>query len=113
MQAQSVQIIGIYADPPEVNKRFQEKLGLPFQILSDIECRLVQALNVPVSRKHPMAKIRRYADGFPQPSVFIFDAQGEQQFSWIQTPKLTNAYGAARRMSPEEIVSKVKEVAGS
>ena len=113
MSADSVQIIGISADPPEVNKRFQEKLGLPFQILSDIDCRLVQALNVPISRKHPMVKVRGYANGFAQPAVFIFDAQGEQLFSWIQTPKLTNAYGAARRMNPEEIISKVKEVAGS
>lgn len=113
MPAQSIQLIGISADPPEVNKRFQEKLGLPFQILSDIDCRLVQALNVPISRKHPMAKIRGYTNGFPQPSVFIFDAQGEKQFSWIQRPKLTNAYGAARRMSPEEIISKAKEVVGA
>jgi hypothetical protein len=60
-----------------------------------------------------MVKIRGYANGFAQPAVFIFDAKGEQQFSWIQMPKLTNAYGAARRMSPEEIISKAKEVAGS
>ena len=113
MPAQSVQLIGISADPPKVNKRFQEKLGLPFQVLSDIDCRLVQALNVPISRKHPMVKVRGYTNGFAQPAVFIFDAQGEQQFSWIQRPKLTNAYGATRRMSPEEIISKVKEVAGS
>ena len=113
MPAQSVQLIGISADPPEVNKRFQDKLGLPFQILSDTDCRLVQALNVPISRKHPMVKLRGYANGFPQPSVFIFDGQGAQQFSWIQKPKLTNAYGAARRMSPEEIISKAKEVTGS
>ena len=113
MPPQSVQIIGISADPPEVNRRFQEKLELPFQILSDTDCRLVQALNVPISRKHPMVKIRGYANGFAQPAVFIFDAQGEQQFSWIQRPKLTNAYGAARRMSPEEIISKAKEVAAS
>ena len=113
MPAQFVQLIGISADPPKVNKRFQEKLGLPFQILSDIDCRLVQALNVPISRKHPMVKIRGYTNGFAQPSVFIFDAQGEQQFSWIQRPKLTNAYGAARRMSPEEIISKAREVVGA
>jgi hypothetical protein len=60
-----------------------------------------------------MVKVRGYANGFPQPSVFIFDAQGEQLFSWIQKPKLTNAYGAARRMSPEEIIRKAKEVAGA
>jgi len=58
-----------------------------------------------------MAKIRRYARGFPQPAVFIFDSQGQQRFFWIQTPKLTNAFGAAKRMSPEEILSRVKELA--
>ena len=113
MPAQSVQIIGISADPPKVNKRFQEKLGLPFQILSDVDCRLVQALNIPISRKHPMVKVRGYTNGFAQPAVFIFDARGEQKFSWIQRPKLTNAYGAARRMSPEEIINKAREVAES
>ena len=113
MPAQSVQLIGISADPPEVNERFQEKLGLPFQILSDANCRLVEALDVPISRKHPMVKVRGYTNGFAQPAVFIFDAQGNQRFSWIQRPKLTNAYGATRRMSPEDIISKVKEVAGS
>jgi len=60
-----------------------------------------------------MVKLRGYANGFAQPSVFIFDAQGEQLFSWIQRPKLTNAYGAARRLSPEEIIDKAKEVVGS
>jgi hypothetical protein len=60
-----------------------------------------------------MVKIRGYTHGFAQPAVFIFDAQGEQQFSWIQKPKLTNAYGAARRMTPEDIISKVEEVVGS
>ncbi len=79
-------------------------------MLSDTACSLVRALNVPTGKKHPMAKIRGYANGFAQPAVFIFDAQGEQRFSWIQTPKLTNAFGAARRLSPEEIVSKVKKL---
>jgi peroxiredoxin len=113
LPAQSVQLVGLSADPPEVNKRFKEKLRLPFQILSDVDCRLVQALDVPVSKKHPMVKLRGYTHGFAQPAVFIFDARGEQQFSWIQRPKLTNAYGAARRMSPEEIVSKAREVAAT
>jgi peroxiredoxin len=113
LPAQSVQLIGLSADPPEVNKRFREKLGLPFQILSDVDCRLVQALDVPVSRKHPMVKVRGYPNGFAQPAVFLFDAQGKERFSWIQKPKLTNAYGAARRMSPEEIIDKAKEVTGS
>jgi len=61
--------------------------------------------------KHPMVKIRGYTKGFAQPAVFIFDAEGQQRFSWIQTPKLTNAYGAARRMSPEEILNEVKKLA--
>ncbi len=61
--------------------------------------------------KHPMVKIRGYENGFAQPAVFIFDAQGEERFSWRQAPKLTNAYGALQRMSPEEIVSKVEELA--
>ena len=103
-------MIGISADPPKVNLSFQEKNGLPFLILSDPDCRLVQALHVPTSTKHPMAKIRGYTNGFSQPAVFLFDARGQQLFSWIQTPRLTNAFGATRRLSPEKIVSKVKEL---
>jgi len=57
-----------------------------------------------------MVKIRGHEKGFAQPAVFIFDRQGQQRFSWIQTPKLINVYGATQRLSPEEILNKVKEL---
>ena len=58
-----------------------------------------------------MAKKKIYPYGFLQPAVFIFDAQGDLRFSWIQNPKITNLYGAARRMEPEEILTAMKEIA--
>lgn len=99
------------ADTPDVNQGFIKKYELPFTILSDVQAVLVSALGVPRSTLHPMAKIRRYPNGFSQPGVFIFDAEGQQRFSWIQTPKMGNFYGAAKRMGPEEIISKAEMIA--
>jgi len=45
-----------------------------------------------------------------QPAVFLFDSGGGKRFEWIQNPKTTNLFGAAKRLSPEEILEKFKEV---
>ena len=97
------------SDTVEANRRFVEKYELPFLILSDTHHHLVRGLEVPVSTKHPMA--RKYPHGFSQPAVFVFDRTGRLRFSWRQKPKLTNFFGAARRMDPQEIRDKVLELA--
>jgi hypothetical protein len=58
-----------------------------------------------------MARIRRYPHGFSQPAVFVFDGKGKERFGWRQRPKLMNFFGAAGRLSPEEILGKLREVA--
>ena len=105
-----MRVIGVSADPPEVNKRFRNKHRLPFPILSDPHARIAGPLKIPTSTKHPMAKMRRYPNGFMQPSFFLFGPGGEMKFEWIQNPKATNLFGATRRLSPEEILEKSKEV---
>lgn len=107
----NTQIIGISADPPKINKGLIKKLELPFKILSDENHVLIKALNIPTSKKHPITKLRKYPYGFSQPAVFIFNDKGEEKFSWIHTPKLTNLYGATGRMEPEEVFKEVQKVA--
>ncbi len=107
-----MRIVGVSADPHEVNERFRKKYGLPFPILSDTHARISGALQIPTSTKHPMAKRRRYPNGFLQPAVFLFDSGGGERFEWIQKPKTTNLFGAARRLSPEEVLETFKEIVG-
>ena len=97
------------SEPPDANRRFVAKYGLPFRILSDSQHLLVRALDISVSKKHPMAL--KYPNGFLQPAVFIFDQDGRQRFAWRQKPTLTNFFGAARRISPGDILKKVQEIA--
>ena len=103
--------MGVSCDPPDVNHRFISKLDLPFTILSDPAHLLVKKLGIPVSTRHPMAKIRKYPHGFTQPAVFVFGRQGKRLFSWIQRPRLMNLFGATRRLGPEEILRQVEELA--
>jgi len=74
-------------------------------LLSDPHLALA-GLGVAISRHHPMSK--RYPEGaFLQPAVFLFE-RGELTFRWLQDPKLTNFYGSANRLSPEEILEVVR-----
>ncbi len=108
-----MKVIGVSADPPEINDAFRTKYGLPFLILSDTHAGLADILHVPTSTKHPMAILRRYPNGFLQPAVFVFDAAGEELFRWIQAPKAVNFFGASRRLSPEEILEAARKIAGA
>ena len=85
------------------------KYGLPFRILSDAQHLLVRALGIPASTKHPMA--RKYPHGFSQPAVFVYDQAGTQRFAWRQQPRLTNFFGASRRMEPRDILNEVQKIA--
>ncbi len=42
-EARGVAVLGVSADPPEVQRRFAEKLGVPFPLLSDPEARAIRA----------------------------------------------------------------------
>lgn len=97
------------ADTVEQNAAFKEKLQLPFPMLSDPQLQTADELGACISSYHPMA-LSYPKKGFLQPSVFFFDEQGEVLFQWIQTPKLTNFYGAKDRMEPADIVAKAEEL---
>lgn len=58
-----------------------------------------------------MARIRKYPEGFSQPAVCVFDREGGQRFFWRQRSKLTNWFGAARRIEPREILEEVRKIA--
>ena len=96
-----MKVIGVSADPPEVNDAFRTKYGLPFLILSDTYAGLADILQVPTSTKHPMAMLRRYPNGFLQPAVFVFDAGGKELFRWIQAPKAANFFARLRAGQPD------------
>jgi peroxiredoxin len=108
-----VNVVGVSADPPEVNEKFRKKHGLPFPVLSDTHARITGPLRIPTSTKHPMAMMRGYPNGFMQPAFFLFDSEGGKKFEWIQNPKVKNLFGATKRMTPEEILEKSKEVVGN
>ncbi len=63
------------------------------------------AWGIPISRKHPSA--RMYSDGFIQPAVIV--TRGEQRvFTFIQKPKMTNLWGAARRPEPAQVLKALR-----
>jgi hypothetical protein len=59
---------------------------------------VADALDVPTSSKHPMA--RAYPKkAFLQPALFVYRPDGTLVHAWRQTPGLLNVYGAAGRPS--------------
>ncbi len=97
------------ADSVEQNAAFKAKYNLPWPMLADPDLTTRESLGVKSQRVHPMA-LTYPKKAFLQPSVFFFDSAGEILFSWIQTPKLTNFYGAKDRMEPDDIVTKAEEL---
>ena len=96
---------GISADGPAALQRFTERCQIDprIEMLSDPELATHEAWNIPLGRKHPMA--RRYPrKAFLQPAVLLFDRSGSERFDWRVRPGLLNLYGATGRISPSEIL---------
>lgn len=106
LQSNKTQLIGVAADPPESLDRFRRDLAPDALFLSDPELKCHEALSVPISKKHPMA-FRYPKGGFLQPAVFIYSREGERKFEWRIKPKLWNLFGAARRISPDEVMAEL------
>lgn len=100
----------ISADTPERNQKFRRKMDIPWPLLSDELHEISDRYGVPISRKHP--KAISYEDGFIQPAVFVYRGE-EEVFAFIQTPRLTNLWGAARRPEPEQVLEQVRARLGA
>ena len=98
----------ISADSTETSRKFRDKLGIPFPLVSDRKHEVADRHGVPIARKHPKAwLLTQYEDGFIQPAVFAF--QGERDiFTFIQKPSMLNIWGAARRPTPEQILDAIR-----
>lgn len=81
-------------------------MKIDFDLLSDEDHKIADLYKIPIQRVHPKAK--EYQDGFIQPAVFVFHGE-EEIFSFIQTPKIINLWGAAGRPSPEQIMEAIEE----
>jgi hypothetical protein len=55
---------------------------------------------------HPATK--KYQDGFIQPAVFVYRGETEV-FTFVQKPKMTNLWGAARRPEPAQVLDTVEK----
>lgn len=79
-------------------------LGTAFDFLSDPELKVAEAWGVPVMKNHPQA-LKYPRKAFLQPSVFIFDRSGRERFGWRSRPRFLNLFGAARRITPSEVLT--------
>ena len=96
----------ISADTAESSQRLRKKLSIPFPLLSDADHAVADLYGIPISRKHPSAK--KYQDGFIQPAVIVNRGENEV-FTFIQVPKFTNLWGAARRPEPAQVLDAVEK----
>ena len=85
-------------------------MGISWPLLSDELHETADRYGVPISRRHP--KARSYKDGLIQPAVFVYRGE-EEVFAFIQTPKITNLWGAARRPEPGQVLAQVKGKLGA
>lgn len=91
-----VQIIGVSKDSIESHKKFKEKLGLKFKLLSDPELKLHQAFGVWGKKK----TYGKEVEGVIR-STFLLDEKGQIIWKWLKV----KAKGHA-----EEVLKKIKEI---
>ena len=71
-------------------------------MLADEDHAVADRHAIPISRKHPSA--RMYRDGFIQPAMFAY--RGETPLvEFVQRPRLVNGYGALGRPEPEALLA--------
>ena len=101
----NVEPVLISTDTPERNTKFREKMVIDWPTLSDPLHEVADRYGIPISRKQP--KSMSYKDGFIQPAVFVYAGE-EEVFTFIQIPKFTNLWGAARRPEPSQVLAKIR-----
>ncbi len=95
----------ISSDPTATSRRFRDKLGISFTVLCDPEHRTADLYGIPIARYQPRSI--DYEDGFNQPAMLAF--QGEEElFSFVQSPGVTNLWGASGRPAPELILEELE-----
>lgn len=105
----NLSVLLISADSPQDNQKFRSRHEIPFLVLSDEMAEVAPQYQIPLSKKHP--KAYSYSNGFIQPAVFVYRGE-EEVFRFIQEPKMTNLWGAARRPQPEDILNLVSSQLG-
>lgn len=101
-------LCGVAADSARQLARFRDRYGLPCTMLSDPELVTAGALGVRTMSKHPMS-LTYPRKAFLQPAMFVWLRDGTLVHQWIQTPKITNLYGASNRPSPEQLVQLIRQ----
>jgi hypothetical protein len=82
-------------------------MGIPWPLVSDEDHAIADRYGIPISRRHPKAP--SYQDGFIQPAVFVYRGE-EEVFTFVQVPKFTNLWGAARRPKPSQVLATIQPV---
>jgi len=103
-----VAIYGVAADTPAANAALKQKLGLPFDLVSDQGLLFHKQWQAPINASHGKAK-HYQEQAFLQPAFYLFK-NGELVFDWKQTPKLLNLGGAASRIPVEFVVDIIREL---
>lgn len=106
-----VRLLTVSADSPETSEAFRQKLGLTFPILSDPQLVTADLLKLPKYGKHPQA-LRYPKKAFLQPAVLMWSADGKLVFEWRLKTSIFNLFGAVKRMAPEEIAKKARQLSG-
>lgn len=105
LQSLGASFVGISADTPEVLRKLAKDLKLSFTLASDPQLTCAKVLGVPTFAKH--IKAGQYPrKAFLQPAVFIFGPDATERFRWVMKPKWWNLFGAARRMTVDDIIKK-------
>jgi peroxiredoxin len=103
----NARLLPVSTDAPKASAKLQAKLGTDFTFLSDPQLTILDHLPILTSAHHPMAKTYPKKQ-FLQPGVVIWNSEGKLLFEWYIKPKLTNLFGAARRMTADEILEKAQ-----
>jgi peroxiredoxin len=90
--ARGIRVVGISADPPEINRRQSQRLGYTFPLLSDRKAEVIRRYDV----LHPAAGPKG-AD-IARPAEFLIDSSG-----LVRWANLTD--NIAVRARPEEVLS--------
>lgn len=89
------------ADPPDVSRRFRERLGLRLPLISDEQLVTATHYDLPISYRSPRAFT--YPNGFNQPAALAYHGS-RQVFRWIQRPAFWNLQGASLRPPPRRVL---------
>jgi peroxiredoxin len=99
-EVRHLSIIGISVDPPEINRRHSQKLGLTFPLLSDVKAEVIRRYDLLHTGAGP-----RGAD-IARPAEFLVDPSGT--IRWVNLTE-----NIAVRARPEQVLKLFDEVIAS